>query len=47
MFITASHALQSTLFGNANDTKYIISGIECFGNETNISDCAYENIGGN
>lgn len=44
--LVASHALQSTLFGMANETKYLISGIECFGNETSISDCTYEHIGG-
>lgn len=42
----AKFALQSTLFGTANETKYLLSGIECFGNETSLSDCTYESVGG-
>lgn len=45
-FFIAKDALQTDFFGGAKDTKYIISGIECFGNETSISDCAYDNVGG-
>lgn len=38
--------MQTDFFGGANVTKYIVSGVECFGNETSLSDCTYEHVGG-
>lgn len=41
----ASNALQTDLFSNNTLSKILISGTECYGNETSLQDCMHHELG--
>jgi lysyl oxidase-like protein 2/3/4 len=41
----ASDALQTDYFGGSNVTKLILSGTECYGNETSLANCMHQEFG--
>ncbi|KAG5667736.1 hypothetical protein PVAND_015706 [Polypedilum vanderplanki] len=41
----ANQAYQTDYFGGSNGTNVILSGTQCVGNETNLSDCKFDGFG--
>lgn len=41
----ASHAMQTDIFSNDTLSKILISGTECYGNESTIQDCMHHELG--
>lgn len=41
----AQHALQTDIFSNSTLSKVLVSGTECYGNESSIQDCRHHKLG--
>ncbi|XP_055551210.1 lysyl oxidase homolog 2B, partial [Wyeomyia smithii] len=40
----ANDAIQTDFFGGSNESKIVLSGTECYGNESSLADCSHHEI---